>query len=284
MISLWYEGELEKFLKDIFTEPNFKRAKSLLKADFILVPHPAGKGTMDKDLNFITRIQRNSIFQKKPYLVFFIDDVENRFPDGFGITFRTSFHESEQHRTVCLPSFRYDLGDMMVPSDKKSIGFCGFITHPARQEVIVALKEEFEMDTIIRDKWYGFYTPAQKSQFKREFIQNMEANPFQLCIRGAGNFSHRLYETLMFGRIPVILDTDSPFPCSDEINWEQYAIISNTTNGLKIKLNQWISSHDLERAQRDCRKLWENYFSRQGFGDYLHRFLSKCEFYLNDIQ
>ena len=40
-----------------------------------------------------------------------------------------------------------------------------------------------------------------------EYYENLLDSDYILCIRGAGNFSIRLYETLMVGRIPIFVNT-----------------------------------------------------------------------------
>ena len=43
-------------------------------------------------------------------------------------------------------------------------------------------------------------------------MKNLRDNCFNVCMRGAGNFSYRLYETMMMGRIPIIINSDQVFP------------------------------------------------------------------------
>jgi hypothetical protein len=54
------------------------------------------------------------------------------------------------------------------------------------------------------------------------YVDHLIHNTYILCPRGSENFSFRVYETLKFGRVPVIIDTDMVLP--KEINWEQLAI------------------------------------------------------------
>ena len=56
-----------------------------------------------------------------------------------------------------------------------------------------------------------------------EYKNHLKRNTYVLCARGSENYSFRLYETLSFGRVPVILDTDMELP--KEINWERLSVI-----------------------------------------------------------
>lgn len=52
----------------------------------------------------------------------------------------------------------------------------------------------------------------------------MIESDYIICIRGAGNFSVRLYETLAMGRIPVFVNTDCMLPIDDVLPWKEYVV------------------------------------------------------------
>jgi hypothetical protein len=62
-----------------------------------------------------------------------------------------------------------------------------------------------------------------KEQELIEYKQHLKRNTYVICARGSENYSYRLYETLTFGRVPVIVDTDMVLP--KEINWDRLCII-----------------------------------------------------------
>ena len=112
-----------------------------------------------------------------------------------------------------------------------------------------------------------------------EFFNNIQENPFTFCMRGAGNFSVRFYETLALGRIPVIVDTNFELPFSKTINWDKHCIVvkedfSDFEQKVKTFYNS-ISSEDFVRLQLDNRKIWENYFTKEGYFVSLHTQLQK---------
>ncbi|MEL7210826.1 MAG: exostosin family protein, partial [Actinomycetota bacterium] len=59
----------------------------------------------------------------------------------------------------------------------------------------------------------------------RAFRANIEATDYTVCIRGGGNFSTRLYETMALGRIPVIVDTGALLPRPERLDWDDLAVI-----------------------------------------------------------
>lgn len=56
-----------------------------------------------------------------------------------------------------------------------------------------------------------------------DFADHLQRATYELCPRGCENFSFRLFETLRFGRVPVILDTDMVLP--SVIDWKKIAVI-----------------------------------------------------------
>ena len=60
----------------------------------------------------------------------------------------------------------------------------------------------------------GAITTEQRTKTTLEYYNNILESDYVLCVRGAGNFSVRLYETLMMGKIPVFVNTDCLLPLS----------------------------------------------------------------------
>ena len=83
-----------------------------------------------------------------------------------------------------------------------------------------------ELNSIQRNHW-GLLTGPSDEQRKRqrlEYDENISSNMFTLCVRGAGNFSLRLFEVLSSGRIPLLVDTDDIRPCEDKLNYEDFVL------------------------------------------------------------
>lgn len=57
-----------------------------------------------------------------------------------------------------------------------------------------------------------------------QFYDNMLESQYVLCVRGAGNFSVRFYETLMMGRIPLYVHTDGYLSLPDIIDWKDHVV------------------------------------------------------------
>jgi hypothetical protein len=105
---------------------------------------------------------------------------------------------------------------------------------------------------------------------RSEYVENMRDSDYVLCIRGAGNFSMRLYETLCMGRIPLIVDTDSYFPFERSIDWthlgpfvEQGSLA--TAGPSLISFHQSLGPNRFVEIQSDCRAIWHGFLSPFAF-------------------
>ena len=100
-----------------------------------------------------------------------------------------------------------------------------------------------------------------------EFYQNLERNLFTFCLRGSGNFSVRFYETLMMGRIPVLIDTDVRLPYHNNINWNKHCVIASTQNYMEqlVSFFEKHSNEDLIEIQKENRKLALEQLNRQNY-------------------
>jgi hypothetical protein len=113
------------------------------------------------------------------------------------------------------------------------------------------------------------------NRIRQEYFSNLNSCNYTLCARGNGNFSIRFYETMCHGKIPVIIDSDSPLPFTGFINWEKHSVIvkENELKDIEGKILQFHFSHsgkELEDVKRGNRKIWEDYLSADGFFSKLH--------------
>ncbi len=137
----------------------------------------------------------------------------------------------------------------------------------------VNIKDNF----ILRNQYRaGVKTKEEREKTTQEFYDNIVNNLYTFCIRGAGNFSVRFYETLAVGRIPVLLDTDCLLPLSNSIDWEKHCVIiknGNTNAIVKQLLNFHAckSEKELEQIQKSNRELWNNYLKRDTFFIAVHQ-------------
>jgi len=135
----------------------------------------------------------------------------------------------------------------------------------------IAQADSLSTNYIIRSKYRaGATTPEEKHATSLEFYKNMVESDYVVCVRGGGNFSVRLYETLAMGRIPVFVDTDCLLPLEDKINWRKHVVRVESKNSAEI-CNSIIEFHnklnfkDFVDLQKSNRQLWNDKLSLHNF-------------------
>ena len=111
---------------------------------------------------------------------------------------------------------------------------------------------------------------------RQEYVRNILGSDYVLCVRGIGNFSYRLYETLSMGRIPIFVDTDCVLPLDFDIEWRDYCVWVDEADIDRIgdrvlEFQESLSDAELEERRHACRRLWETHISPHGFFASFHR-------------
>ncbi|MGV6828225.1 MAG: exostosin domain-containing protein [Flavobacteriales bacterium] len=142
-----------------------------------------------------------------------------------------------------------------------------------RSKVISRIKPSalLQNNFIERKKYRaGAVTPAQRKNTALEFYNNIKNTDYTVCIRGAGNFSVRFYETLAMGRIPIFINTDCLLPLANTIDWKKHVvwIEENEIEQLEQKVlafHQQFSPKAFKNLQESNRKLWKEQLTLGGF-------------------
>ncbi|TRX41260.1 exostosin domain-containing protein [Flavobacterium restrictum] len=116
----------------------------------------------------------------------------------------------------------------------------------------------------------GIVTMADKRETSLEFYTNIFQNQYVFCLRGTGNFSVRLYETLALGRIPVLINTDCRLPFQTQINWKSHCLFIEEHDVDKIgekilEFHNTLTPTAFEKWQKDNRALWQTYFTKENY-------------------
>ena len=117
---------------------------------------------------------------------------------------------------------------------------------------------------------------AQRLQ--QEFCQNIIDSDYIVCCNGYENYSIRLYETLSFGRIPIFINTDCVLPYDFAIDWKKYCVWVDESELPFIAdkvadFHNALAPQEFEDLQYECRRMWEEWLSPEGFFDNFYRHL-----------
>lgn len=243
---------------------------SIQDCDIVVLPYKF-KNTHDEVYKNLVSLSKK--YNKKLYC-FYNDDKDAQFNiDDNVILFRTSFYlstklKNERGLIAFSPDF---FNNKYIKDNKLSIGYCGHVMHNRKYYLSLLLKSDIETKFIFRA---GFWAPGiDKKTARNEYFNNMEENLFTFCYRGAGNFSYRFYETLMMGRIPILVNTDCVIPFWNIINKENIGIIidendlKNNKKDFITEITNYYNKHknNLIDIQKNNRKIWEQYFSPIGY-------------------
>ncbi|MCU0486181.1 MAG: glycosyltransferase family 47 protein, partial [Anaerolineales bacterium] len=116
----------------------------------------------------------------------------------------------------------------------------------------------------------GARTAQSKAEAQARFFHNIRSTAYTLCVRGSGNFSVRLYETLAMGRIPVLVDTDCLLPYARDPRWKTCCVYVPQAETARIAeivaaFHVQLSAADFIEIQHQARWFWEERLSMDGF-------------------
>lgn len=259
---------VDEFKKDIRFEEiwndDSNELTNIEDCDYVVMPYKWNKNNSNN-----SKVINEAIKHNKKVLIFHIDDSDEDINVDNSIVFRTSFYKSNQKEyEKAMPCFKIDtFKEEYIIDPKLSIGYCGQLITPIRKRIINELKNSnIKTDFILRTVAWPMIEPHKtKDGVMVEFYNNMENNIFNLCLRGGGNFSYRLYETLMMGRVPVIVNTDLVLPFDDIINWNEHVVMIEEGENIEDKIIQFYHNNDMNGIQKKNREFWEEYISPKGF-------------------
>lgn len=113
----------------------------------------------------------------------------------------------------------------------------------------------------------GVKNEEEKQKTSLEFFKNIESNLYTVCMRGAGNFSVRLYETLIMGRIPVLVASDAKLPLENFINWQEHIVVTDSKNIVTdlVNYHNKKSNEALIEIQKSNRTLMKELLQRVNY-------------------
>jgi hypothetical protein len=238
-------------------KPFFEIVSEPALADFFLIPYNFFHiKDRHEIINYFDSLARS--YEKK-ILIFALGDSSEFVSVSNSIVFRTSQYRSViKTNEVIIPAFVPDMlrGKSLVTLTKKekaTVGFCGwaefktkgqrakfFIKNmflkfgPRRQGIYFRSKAISSLNSsnlvntnfLIRSNHFGNRKTiiGDPLLVRREYVDNILNSDFVLSPKGDGNYSVRFYETLSLGRIPLLIDTDTPLPFEADLCYEEFIL------------------------------------------------------------
>lgn len=234
-----------------------------------------------QDINYLYELFKNNVCRDK-YIIFFTNDyndiIEN-IPTNF-IIYRTGLYKTlRQNNEYIFPciycnNIKYSLIDSIYPvlrTNKPKVCFSGsFETYYKRKYWCDFLINHHLLDCNIIN------TGGFRGKPITFLIDNYKTSEFCFCPRGTGNFSIRFYETLYYGRIPVVIDTDILLPFHNVIDWKKYIVISDKIEELPQKIYDFWLNTDIYQKQMECKELYNQYFTNENICQHIYKEIFIC--------
>jgi hypothetical protein len=98
--------------------------------------------------------------------------------------------------------------------------FRGFRSHPVRNAILdrVSHPEARLTETF---RWWDYQHPEVDPD-RRAYLSEIRDSSFVLCPRGLAPYSHRIYETMQLGRVPVIISDEWAPP--EDVPWRDFSV------------------------------------------------------------
>lgn len=289
-----------------------KRVSSIEDADFVTTPKVWSAYAVSRDLVQPLALADEANRVNKPFLIWHTGDLDPIVPSSNWLVLANAVDRSRRRPNWFaaprfiedpLPIYGEGTRGPLADNSAPRVGFCGYASSGAlklsysvlqnlkfralyhagrtayepprllpatllRAKVLRALERDagVETDFIIRTRY--------RNGSAEEFYRNILNTDYTVCVRGYGNWSVRLYETLACGRIPVFIDTDSSLPFDDAVDWRHYCVWVPEADASRVgdyvrEFHAGTSRADFRARQRECRTLWETRLSLRGFLSHL---------------
>jgi hypothetical protein len=239
-----------------------------------------------------------------PCLFFDFSDRHDVYHPPHGLVFRSAVYSDRLTPVdrvmpaLCDDMLNYCDGRLAFreKAAKPMVGFCGYVSswvkqavralrgdhekatgHRVRRRAMSSLSRSglVQTDFIALRQYYGGAHAAKGDRtvvqkLRDQFVRNMLNNDYTLCVRGAGNFSIRFYETLSAGRIPILINTRCALPFADRIDWKKHCVIVEESElhragEIVAGFHSRLSPQQFCDLQADNRRLWEEWLEPFSF-------------------
>lgn len=165
---------------------------------------------IDKKINYFTITQ----FAGGPLV-----SLKNTLVFSMGGMFNTPKEHSL--KIIYLPLVYEGMKKEINDVKEYKVGYIGRKTHPLRIKIEKKLGNNHN--------YFIKNLDSMKSEFSNseseDYINNIKKSYFTLCPRGYGPTSFRLYESIIYGSIPIYISDEFILPFKEFINWEKLAIL-----------------------------------------------------------
>lgn len=238
--------------------PRYQVAESEAAADVVALV----ESVASKDWRYLRLLEEEPVLRRRPDSCFAInyDDDAAGYLCGLYAGLSASRFDPKMHRATGYLLKRTDRVDHFAEKREEAkshllFSFRGANSHPIRERLF-ATNEAWRKDAQIRriDRWFD-----HTAQEEIDYFDEILASNFVLCPRGIAATSHRIFEVMQLGRVPVILSDEWVSPAGPV--WPRFSIRIAES---KLELIPDLLRSRVAEARemgRLARIEWENWFS-----------------------
>jgi len=89
---------------------------------------------------------------------------------------------------------------------------------------IIQNDPRIECNFFVNDRYFYQHDQSTQTNKRDKYMESIRDTHYVLTIRGSGNYSIRLFETLAAGRIPVMIDSNQHLPFEDLVPWKELGV------------------------------------------------------------
>jgi hypothetical protein len=89
---------------------------------------------------------------------------------------------------------------------------------------IIQNDPRIECSFVVNDRYFYQHDKSTQTDKRDKYMESIRDTHYVLTIRGSGNYSIRLFETLAAGRIPVMIDSNQHLPFEDHVPWKELGV------------------------------------------------------------
>jgi hypothetical protein len=200
------------------------------------------------------------------------------------IVFQTSCHKNN-HQLKCIhySSPIANKHTKNIIQAEYDVSFQGCHTHEIRIKIQNLIPLYNHKGLKCKYQQFNKIRPMERPPYEIEAktIEIMNNSKFILCPRGAGLNSIRFFETLSYGRIPILIADHTSLPLENIIDYKKLIVkvpegeIAELPNYVK----HWLKNNDLVIASDMAKNIWEKYFADYSFHNMIKWSLKKCRIY-----
>lgn len=257
-------------------------SKTIGMPDYFIVPMTFVVISDQDNFNdiFVNFCKRLKFWEKWSYKhVFHIGGVPKP-TNSSAIIIQTSC--TKEDKAIAAPYWVKD------PNDYKNISLCEYHcafqgclnTHPVRLKIPEVLKNISKSYFKENSDYFNFLSNDEQLYLFEEWYKVLNNSKYILCPRGFAVNSIRFFETMAFGRIPVLISDDAKLPLEKYINYDKFIVrvpeeeILNTSN----YINEFENKYSIEEASKECHDIWDKYFASDKGSEFLKMALPRKVF------